>query len=336
MLTWSSTPSCLSGARDPLELVRVSVVVPVYNSAKSLEELVQRTEQVFASSPLFDLAEMILVDDSSADDSWAVVSQLCASRDWICGVALARNFGQHSAILAGLAECTGDVIVTMDDDLQHLPEEIPTLLGALEPSVDVVYGRAREEEHGFWRNASSRSAKWATAVAAGSQVAQWVSGFRAFRAWMVPGVRSQHGPFVSVDVALSWLSDRIRPVQVRMDKRRYGQSNYTFRRLVHHALNMLFGYSTVPLRLAAYLGAAVAAVGGGLFIYVCIRFLIGDSAVPGFTFLAAAITLFAGIQLLALGVLSEYVARLYANSIGRPQASVREAIDRRGGGRGVE
>ena len=306
----------------------VSVVVPVYNGAPSLPELVERLFAVFDAAP-FRLAEIVLVDDASADNSWGVIERLAADQPLVRGLALARNFGQHAALLAGIAECTGDVIVTMDDDLQHLPEEIPALLVGLTPDSDLVYGRAVEEEHTAFRNLTSRGAKWAVSAASGSEVARNVSGFRAFRAWLIPGLLAQHGPYVSLDVLLSWLTQRIGAVPVVMDQRRYGSSNYDVRRLIRHALTMLFGFSTVPLRVASYVGLALGLIGGLLFVFVIIQYLLSSSEVPGFAFLASAITAFSGAQLLALGVIGEYVARLYAGSTGRPAYVTRDVTPSR-------
>jgi undecaprenyl-phosphate 4-deoxy-4-formamido-L-arabinose transferase len=302
----------------------VSVVVPVYNGAPSLPELVSRIEAVSRANPGLNFTEVILVDDASRDDSWAVIERIAEENPMVHGVALARNFGQHAALLAGILASTGDVIVTMDDDLQHLPEEIPRLVDGLIPGVDLVYGRSIEEEHGVCRNLSSKAAKWAVSAAAGSEVARLTSGFRAFRGWMRPGLGLQSSPYVSLDVMLSWMTDRVIPVPVVMQPRQHGQSNYTFGRLLRYALTMLFGFSTLPLRLVSYTGLIVGGIGGILFIWVLVQYLLAGSNVPGFAFLASAIAVFSGVQLVSLGVLGEYVARLYSGSLGHPPYVERE------------
>jgi glycosyltransferase involved in cell wall biosynthesis len=307
-------------------VLTVSVVIPVYNGAKSLPELIERLNAVRAEADSFSLAEIILVDDASSDASWAVVTELAERHTWVSGIALARNFGQHPAILAGLGACSGHVIVTMDDDLQHRPEQISALVAGLTPDVDLVYGRSIDEEHRFFRNVTSRVAKWAVSAAASSGVAKNVSGFRAFRSWLVPTLQTQSGPFVSLDVALSWATQRIRPVRIVMDQRRYGASNYTLSRLVRHALTMLFGFSTVPLRIVSWLGLVIGLLGGLLFAFVVIRYAVAGNSVPGFAFLASTVAMFSGAQLLALGVIAEYIARLYAGAIGRPAFVTRERI----------
>lgn len=304
----------------------VSVVIPVYNGAKSLPELIERLDIVRNAEDSFSLVEVILIDDASSDGSWEVVTKLAEQHDWVLGITLARNFGQHPAILAGLGACTGEVIVTMDDDLQHRPEQIPALVAGLAPDVDLVYGRAIDEEHRFFRNVTSRVAKWTVSAAAGSSVAKNVSGFRAFRSWLVPTLQTQNGPFVSLDVVLSWATQRIRPVSIVMDQRRYGASNYTLSRLIRHALTMLFGFSTVPLRIVSWLGLMIGLLGGLLFAFVVIRYAFAGNSVPGFAFLASTVAMFSGAQLLALGVIAEYIARLYAGANGRPAFVTRDHV----------
>jgi undecaprenyl-phosphate 4-deoxy-4-formamido-L-arabinose transferase len=313
----------------------VSVVIPVYNGGPSLPDLVSRVTAMSAASPDLDVIEIILVDDASPDNSWAVIEDLAEHNPVVRGVALARNFGQHAALLAGILETSADVIVTMDDDLQHLPEEIPRLVAGLTPGVDLAYGRSIKEEHGAYRNVSSRFAKWAVSAAAGSEVAKLTSGFRAFRGWLRTGLAQRTSPYVSLDVILSWMTDRIVPVPVEMQQRQHGQSNYTFGRLLRYALTMLFGFSTVPLRLVSYLGLIVGGLGGIMFIWVVVQYLLPGSHVPGFAFLASAIAVFSGVQLVSLGILGEYVARLYSGSLGHPPFVERERTTERGGaGRG--
>jgi len=305
-------------------MIPVSVVVPVYNGAPSLPELVARIQTMSDADTTLQVIEIILVDDASEDGSWAVIADLARESGIVRGVALARNFGQHAALLAGILESTGDVIVTMDDDLQHLPEEIPRLVAGLTPAADLVYGRSIEEEHGAYRNVSSRTVKWAVSAAAGSDVARLTSGFRAFRGWLRSGLGSQASPYVSLDVILSWMTNRVVAAPVVMQQRQHGKSNYTFGRLLRYALTMLFGFSTVPLRVVSYAGLVVGAIGGIMFIWVVIQNLMLGSAVPGFAFLASAIAIFSGVQLVSLGILGEYVARLYSGSLGHPPYVERE------------
>lgn len=307
------------------EAATVSVVVPVFNGALSIRELVDRLLAVASDA---NIIEIILVDDASPDDSWAVISSLAEESDHVLGVGLTRNYGQHAALLAGIEIASGDLIVTMDDDLQHRPEDVPTLVAAIAGGADLAYGCSVVEEHGAFRNLTSRGAKGAIAAAAGSEIASMASGFRCFVARDKAILIQPRGPYISLDVLLSWVCRTVVAVPVTMDQRRYGQSNYTFKRLVRHAFNMLFGFSTAPLRLVSYAGVAVGFMGALLLAFVIVRYFAAGSTVPGFAFLASMVALFSGVQLLALGVIGEYLARMYAGSLRRPAYVVRVIIGR--------
>ena len=309
----------------------VTVVVPVFRGAPTIEELVARTIRASAARG-WTLAELILVDDHSPDGSWTIISRLVGQYPEVRGVSLARNAGQHAALLAGMSCAAGDVIVTMDDDLQHRPEEISNLLDALGDDVDLVYGQAQTEEHGWARNATSRVGKRFIGLAAASEFVKDISGFRAFRSWLVPALLRQSSQHPSVDVPLLWCTSRVVVAEVQMDKRMHGSSNYSVGMLFRHALTMLLGYSTLPLRIMSYAGMALGAVGAALLAYVLINFWAHGSSVPGFAFIGSMIALFSGVQLLAIGVIGEYLARLYGSSIGRPLFAIREVASGMAGG----
>lgn len=308
----------------------VSVVIPVYNSEQTLGELVPRLAEVLGR--LERRFEIVLVDDGSADASLKIVDELAATLPGVVGVALSRNFGQHNALMAGISVSRYDTIVTMDDDLQHVPEEVPRLLEALTDDVDLVYGVPVEEEHGFWRSLASRIVKASLASAVGSNAARSVSAFRAFRGSLRPVLTDSRDAFVSLDVLLSWATARIVGVPVEMRKREHGSSNYTFRGLVRHSMNMITGYSSTPLRFVSFVGIVMAIIGGLTLVYVVGRWALGE-AVPGFTFMAAAVALFSGAQLLALGILGEYLGRMHFRSMQRPVYVVRTIV--KGDGQGA-
>ena len=186
----------------------VSVVVPVFNSEATLPLLVQRLRPVLASCA--SAAEVILVNDGSGDRSWEVICELAARQEGIRGICLMRNYGQHNALLCGIRAARHEIIVTMDDDLQHPPEEIPKLLDKLAEGYDVVYGTPLQPPHGFWRNLASRITKLALQSAVGAEVARHVSAFRAFRTPLREAFANYHGPFVSFDVLLAWGGGSVR------------------------------------------------------------------------------------------------------------------------------
>ncbi len=302
-----------------------AVVIPVYNSATSLPELVSRLERVFSS--LGPSLEIVLVNDGSRDESWQVISELAARHRSVRGIDLARNYGQHNALLCGTRAARSEVVITMDDDLQHPPEEIPALLAKLAEGHDVVYGVPESERHDLWRKLASKITKWALQTTMGARVARKVSAFRALRTDIRRAFADYRGPFVSFDVLLTWGAYRFESVVVRHESRPLGVSQYTFRKLVIHALNMVTGFSVLPLQLASLTGFALTLFGMGVLAYVVSRYLIQGVAVPGFAFLASIISIFSGAQLFALGILGEYLARMHFRLMDRPAYTVRTLTD---------
>lgn len=299
----------------------LSVVVPVYNSEAGLHLLVDRLEM--ALSALGIPYEAVLVNDGSRDRSWEIICDLACQRSWISGISLMRNYGQHNALLCGIRAAAHEVIVTLDDDLQNPPEEIIKLLAPLDQGFDVVYGTPQKEQHGLLRDAASRITKLALQGAMGAHTARNVSAFRAFRTQLRIAFEQYHGPYLSIDVLLTWSTTRFSAVRVRHDPRQIGASNYTVRKLIVHALNMMTGFSTLPLQLGSVLGFTCTLFGFGVLVLVLIRYLRGGSAVPGFAFLACIIAIFSGVQLFTLGIMGEYLARIHFRMMERPTYAVR-------------
>ena len=302
----------------------ISVVVPVYNSELTLPELVKRLQPVL--TVLAREYELVLVNDGSRDQSWRVVQQLAAKHDWVRGIDLMRNYGQHNALLCGIRAARFDILVTMDDDLQHPPEEIHKLLAKLQEGFEVVYGFPEHEQHGFLRDIASGLTKLALQKSMGAETARHVSAFRAFRTQARDAFASYHSPFISIDVVLTWATTRFVAIQVRHDPRQAGISNYTFGMLFRHAMNMMTGFSILPLQLANLMGFLCTAFGGIILVFVVGRFLLYGTSVQGFTFLASIIVIFSGAQLLALGIIGEYLARIHFRMMERPTYTVREEI----------
>ena len=300
------------------------MVVPVYNSEASLAELVQRLQTSLSS--LAAEFEIILVNDGSRDRSWEVVRELAATQPRVRGMNLIRNFGQHNALLAGIRAATFAVTVTIDDDLQHPPEEIHKLLARLHGGADVVYGTPGALQHSVWRNFLSRITKRAMAQAMRIDSIVDINAFRAFRTELREAFRSYSSPQLLLDVLLSWGTSRFAAVEVDHRPRKHGRSNYTPVKLINHAMLMLTGFSTAPLRFASSLGFFFTFFGIGVLVYVLGRYLISGSPVPGFPFLASAIAIFSGAQLFALGIIGEYLARMFNRSMERPVYLVKEVV----------
>ncbi len=298
------------------------MVVPVYRGAEALGPLTERLQAVLTSC--CDRFELILVDDCSPDASWEVIKQIVSERPWVHGIRLMRNSGQHSALLCGVREARFPVVATLDDDLQHPPEALPALLEVLENGHDVVYGTPATEQHGLWRDLASRLTKLALRTTMGASTAQKVSAFRVFRTDLRKAFTSYQGSFVSLDVLLTWGTTRFGSVSVRHEPRAQGKSNYTFRMLVTHAVNMITGFSTIPLQLASVVGFAMTVFGGFVLLFVLGRYLLQGDSVPGFPFLASVIAIFSGAQLLSLGIIGEYLARMHFRLMDKPAYTLGE------------
>ena len=298
--------------------------MPVYRSELGLEELAKRLGGVL--SKITPDYELVFVNDSSPDRSWDVISRLAKNNSRVRAIDLMRNYGQHNALLCGIRSAQYDVIVTIDDDLQHPPEEIPKLLAVLNQGYDVVYGTPEREEHGLWRDFASVATKMALQNVMGAEIASKVSAFRAFRADVAKSFAHYEGTFVSIDVLLTWGTNRFAVTSVRHEPRQQGTSGYTFRKLVTHTMNMMTGFTTVPLRLASLVGFGFTLFGLGILAWVLLRYFLSGDPVPGFPFIASIIALFSGAQLFALGIIGEYLARMHFRSMQKPPYVVRTSM----------
>ncbi|MCJ7433324.1 MAG: glycosyltransferase family 2 protein [Anaerolineales bacterium] len=298
-----------------------SVVIPVYCGEQTLDPLIERLAKVLPN--IAESYEVVLVNDGSPDNSWAVIERLAAQYAWVRGINLMRNYGQHNATLCGVRAARHEVIITMDDDLQHPPEEIHRLLAKLNEGYDVVYGVPRQLPQGFLRNEMTKYTKIVLANVMGISSVRNMSAFRAFRTNLRGAFAEFRSPNTILDVLLSWGTSRITAVVV--DIRPANGSNYNFASLVKATLLVLTGYSTGPLRLASLVGFIMTLFGLAIFIYVLIIYFTAGS-LPGFPFLASIISLFSGAQLFTLGIIGEYLAYMFDRSMGHPAYVVQEMI----------
>lgn len=298
----------------------ISVVVPVYNSEQTLPTLIARLVPVLtACSTEF---EIVLVNDGSRDASGRVAAALAVEHSFVRAVSLMRNYGQHNALLAGIRVARFDVVVTIDDDLQNPPEEITKLLAKLAEGNDVAYGVPLHEQHGLLRDLASRITKFTLQNAMGAEAARNISAFRAFRTQLRDAFSEYRGSFVSIDVLLTWATAKFSSVVVQHDSRTVGVSNYSVKKLMIHALNMMTGFSSVPLQIASFTGFAFTIVGFLTLVFVLVRYFI-ESSIPGFPFLASIISVFSGAQLFALGIIGEYLSRVHFRVMDKPTYTIR-------------
>lgn len=303
----------------------VSIVIPVYNAEMTLPELYRSL--IPAMESITNRFEIIMVEDCGPDRSWEIIKQLAANDNRIVGKKLSRNYGQHNALLCGIRSARNEIIVTMDDDLQHPPGEIAKLIDKLEQGYDVVYGSAQQEQHGLWRNIASRLTKTILQSIMGVEAARNVSAFRAFRTQLRDSFKNYRSPSLSIDVLLTWGTSNFGSLEVQRDPRPAGHSNYTFAKLLKHAFDMLTGFSTLPLQIASLIGFLFTIFGFCIFSWVLVNYIVNDTVVPGFPFLASIIAIFSGAQLFAIGIFGEYLARMHFRSMDRPAYTVVEESD---------
>ena len=300
-----------------------SVVVPVFNEEASLEPLYKRLTNVMRS--LGKAYEIIFVDDGSRDSSFQVLRGLHEKDRNVKVIRFTRNFGQQPAILAGFRAARGEVVITMDADLQNPPEEIPKLLAKLDEGYELVFGVLRERKHNAFRRTGSRFARWVLARILPVEASD-LSGFRALRSCAVAGLESLNEKSKFIDGLLCWMGYRVGTVEVRHEARHSGKTKYTPFRLVSLWLDMIVSFTEVPLKLAIVGGLLLGAFGAALALFYLVRYLLHGFGVPGFATIVILITAFAGVQLLVIGILGEYIGRMSKEIKNKPEYVVRDRL----------
>jgi glycosyltransferase involved in cell wall biosynthesis len=314
-------------AQQDDDTIDLSIVVPVYRGASTIGELARRLTSTLADRKIRH--ELIFVEDCGGDASWDVIRAMASETPSVRGFRMQRNYGQHSAILCGIRAARGAAIATLDDDLQHAPEDLPAVFDALKPGIDAVYGAPLRKQHGCLRNLASAITRLVLQKSTGVEAARHASAFRVFRTRLREAFANYNGPAVNIDVLLSWGATRYAVVRVAHQPRQQGRSGYTAFMLAGHAINMMTGFTTLPLKLASLTGFLFALFGMGVLAFVVSRYLWSGSSIPGFPFLASIIAIFSGAQLLALGIIGEYLAQMYQRMMGKPAYVLREST---GGG----
>lgn len=299
----------------------LSIVIPVYNGASSIADLVHALENLSIAGG----HEIVLVNDGSADNSLAVCHALVdTARVPMTIVSLARNYGEHNAVMAGLRYANGAHVITMDDDLQNPPEEVQRLLAfAQRNGKEVIYTYYHDKQHAAWRNIASRFANRVADFILDKPRGLYLSSFRCMTAFVAREISRYEGPFPYVDGLILQVTQDIDRLLVGHLPRATGSSNYTVRRLLRIWMNMFVNFSVMPLRISTVAGFALSAFGA-----VGVAMAVGEALLfsppPGWASLMAAVLLLSGVQLLILGIIGEYLGRLYLTANQRPQSVVKE------------
>jgi polyisoprenyl-phosphate glycosyltransferase len=302
-----------------ISVANVSILIPVYKNDGGLDELVRRISESMANSAYANSFELILVDDCSPDNSWEVIQRLAKTHAFVQGATLSRNFGQHNAIMAGLNLVYGKYIILMDDDLQHPPEAIPSMLDKLAAGADVCYTNYANRQHAAWKIAGSKfndmMASWLLSKPKGL----YLSSFKALKRGVVDQIRNHEGPFAYLDGLILDITRRIATVEIQHGTRAFGEGNYSFKKSISLWLRMVTGTSIVPLRMVTLMGALIALLGFFGAVFIVISNFLYPAESKGWASIIVTILLVSGFQTLFIGVLGEYLGRIHLRLNNKPQ-----------------
>ena len=304
----------------------ISFVIPCYRSAETIGKVVAELEAAMGKLPAYTY-EIILVNDCSPDDTFEVIRGLCAQREDICGVNLARNFGQHAALMAGFGYTHGEVVVCLDDDGQTPADEVGKLLAGIEEGYDVVYAKYAHKQHSGFRNFGSKVNELMTRVMLGKPRELYLSSYFAASRFVIDEILRYKNPYPYVIGLVLRTTKNITNVEVAHREREVGVSGYTMGKLLGLWFNGFTAFSIKPLRIATAMGC-LTACGGFLYgIYTVVKKFVNPNVPIGFSAMMAALVFIGGMIMLMLGLIGEYIGRIYISLNNSPQYVIRECIN---------
>jgi len=304
--------------------INVSAVVPVYRSEDCLEKLVEALTAAFKKSGRSH--EIVLVNDCSPDRSWEKIVELASRYPSIRGVNLRRNYGQDNALMAGLRIAKGRTVLIMDDDLQHDPAEAERLLEKVEKGFDVCYAHFAQKRQAWWKNAGSWLSDKVANVVINKPKHVYLSPYKAMANEIVEEIIKYDGPYSYIDGLLFRVTENITQVDVKHHERYAGKGNYNLRRSISVWLKLATSFSLTPLRMATYLGLGFSGIGLFGALYFIIQKLTGSDAPYGWASTTVAILVLGGVQLACLGLIGEYLGRVFLHLNKRPQYVIKDWV----------
>ncbi len=304
---------------------RISFVIPCYRSALTIEKVVKEIEDTMPYLPEYDY-EIVLVNDSSPDDTFEVISKMALENEKVLAINLARNFGQHAALMAGFRHTTGDIVVALDDDGQTPADEVGKLVEKLEEGYDVCYAKYEHKKHSFYRNFGSKVNERMTRVMLGKSKELYISSYFAVKRFILNDMLRYENCYPYVIGLVLRTTKNICNVNVNHREREIGTSGYTLKKLLALWMNGFTAFSVVPLRIATYFGLFCAAAGFVYTIVTIIRKIIDNQAPMGYPTLICAVMIIGGVLMMMLGLIGEYVGRMYITMNNAPQYVIKDIV----------
>lgn len=301
----------------------VSICIPCYRSAQTLPAVVAEIKDVFAQREGYDY-QIVLVNDCSPDNTYEVIRQLCSENEKIIGVDLSRNYGQASAKMAALPYATGDAIIYMDDDGQHPAAGIFPLLDKLAEGYDIVYARFPQKHHSWFKRITSRLYQKVSEFIGNKPKNISVSSFTAWSRMAADAVAQYKSPFPAAGLYLNKVTTRIANVDMEHRDRIAGESGYSLSKLIGLTITALTNFSIIPLRVASFAGVFCSIVGFITGAFVIIRKLVNPAIAAGYTSSIAVQLFIGGVIMMILGILGEYIGRIYMTISNMPQYNIRQ------------
>ena len=302
---------------------KVSFVIPCYRSEKTLGGVVSEIKEAMKKLGKYEY-ELILVNDSSPDDTWKTIQKITTENENITGINLSKNFGQHAALMAGMREVSGDYVICLDDDGQTPANEVDKLLNALEEGADAVYAKYGNKKHSLFRNFGSRANDLMTRIMLGKPKELFVSSYFGIKKFVVEDMIRYQNSYPYVIGLVLRATKNIVNVEVTHREREEGRSGYTLKKLLGLWFNGFTAFSVTPLRIATVIGIFCAFVGFAYGIYVFVRRLLDPNMVMGFSSLMCVILFVGGMLMIMLGLVGEYIGRIYISLNNSPQYVIRE------------